>query len=104
MKTWNLTDADGHLSEIVLSALCCGAQRVTLDDEVEFILLGEEEYARLTGEPPADRTEPERGLGMFTALRQGLKEVSDDADACWPWEWDCEKREWVLPVDHALSP
>lgn len=107
MKHWNLTDADGRLSMVALEAVCCGPQRVTLDGEVELVVLSPEEYARLTGEPLAGpaadvQPDPESRIGMFTALRRALEEAAGGEDAYWPWEWDCEKREWILPADHAV--
>lgn len=108
MKNWNLTDADGRLSEVVLGALCCGPQRVTLDGEVDFVVLSEEEYARLKGElpapPPADPpTEPQTGSSFFADMRRPFDEAAARGeDVYWPWDWDCEKREWVAPADHAI--
>jgi hypothetical protein len=105
MKNWKLEDPDEELNRIVRQAAFCGPQRVTLDDDIQVVVLNAAEYARLTGEPSvADVcSEAEPKVGMFTALRQALEEIAGDEDAYWPWDWDCEKREWVLPRDHALS-
>src|SRR5829696_6373379 len=109
MKNWKLADADEDLKRIVRQAVHCGPQRVTLDKDLQVVVLSAAEYARLTGESVAgegadSRTAGETGLSMFTALRRQLEEAAADGeDAYWPWDWDCETREWVLPADHALS-
>jgi hypothetical protein len=77
MKTWNVTDSDGTLSEAVLAALCRGPQRVTLDEEVDFMVLSEDEYARLKGETVAD-------------------EAADPKP-------EPETASWVAPADYAVS-
>ena len=70
MKNWSLTDVDGRLGMVALEAVCSGPQRVTLDGELDLVVLSPAEYARLTGEPlagPADgRADPESRVGMFT--------------------------------------
>ena len=109
MKTWNVTDSDGTLSEAVLAALCCGPQRVTLDEEVDFMVLSEDEYARRKGEPQAQepvdsQTKPETGASFFAAMRRPFEEAeARGEDLYWPWDWDCEKREWVLAPEYEVS-
>lgn len=108
MTNWDLTDTDGRLSMVALETLCSGPQRVTLDGEVDLVVLSPEEYARLTGETLSDsdadwRVDPEPGVSMFTSLRQPFEAAAAHGeDAYWPWDWDCEKREWIPPADHAL--
>jgi hypothetical protein len=109
MKNWNVTDADGQLSELALEALCCGPQRMMLDGEVNLVVLSAAEYARLTGEPQAQeaadsQSKPETGLSWFAAMRRPFEEAAARGeDVYWPWDWDWEKREWVLPVDNEGS-
>jgi hypothetical protein len=107
MKTWNLTDADGHLSEVVLSALCRGAQRVTLDDEVDFVILGEEEYARLTGQPdavsPGTEPESEEHRAPDRPEQQSASATAAD-ERNWAWEWDEETQSWALPWARDADP
>ncbi|HEX2211722.1 MAG TPA: hypothetical protein VHG93_28805 [Longimicrobium sp.] len=108
MANWNLTDADGRLSMVALEALCSGPQFVTLDGEVDLVVLSPEEYGRLTGESLAAsaaerQAEAAPGVSMFTLLRQPFEEAAAPGeDVYWPWHWDREKREWVLPEDHAV--
>lgn len=108
MKNWKLVDFNDELGEIAAHAHGCGPQRVTVNGNVDVIVLSPAEYARLAGEPLPEmavdsQIEPETGLSMFTALRLSLEEAADGEDVYWPWDWDWEKREWVLPADHALS-
>jgi hypothetical protein len=108
MEQWTLTNADEQLKQVVRKANCCGPQLLVLDGE-GVIVLSETEYGRLIVESVAredadSQTARETGLSMFTALRRQLEEAAADGeDVYWPWDWDCEKREWVLPPDHALS-
>jgi hypothetical protein len=108
MKNWKLADADEELKRIVRQAVHCGPQRVTLDDDLQAVVLSAAEYARLTGEPlpgKATETETELGLNWVAALRRPFEEAAARGeDVFWPWDWDCEKREWVLPVNDAVSP
>lgn len=108
MKNWTLVEFNGELGEIAAHAHGCGPQRVRVNGKVDVVVLSPAEYSRLSGEPVPEmaadlETEPETGLSMFTALRRRLEEAADGEDVYWPWDWDCEKREWVLPADHALS-
>ncbi|HEX6372748.1 MAG TPA: hypothetical protein VF006_27755 [Longimicrobium sp.] len=107
MEQWTMTDADERLKQIVRKANCCGPQLLVLNGE-GVIVLSETEYGRLMVESllqeGADsQTKRETGLSMFAELRRQLEEAAADGeDVYWPWDWDCEKREWVLPEDHAV--
>ncbi|HEU4882782.1 MAG TPA: hypothetical protein VFT45_11065 [Longimicrobium sp.] len=109
MEQWTLTNADEQLKQIVRQANCCGPQHVVLDGEA-VIVLSETEYGRLMVESlmrqGADsHTGTDPGLNWVAALRRPFEEAAARGeDVFWPWDWDCEKREWVLPVDHAVSP
>ena len=108
MEQWNLASSDEQLKQIVQKANCCGPQLLVLNGE-GVIVLSETEYGRLiieslAREDAVPQTARETGLSMFTALRRQLEEAAADGeDVYWPWDWDCEKREWVAPVDHAVS-
>jgi hypothetical protein len=110
MKTWNVTDADGTLSEAVLAALCRGPQRVTLDDEVDFVVLSEEEYARLAGETwsPNGTEAPESGEAAEAQTPVGSAQspssAGADQDRKWIWEWDEEAQRWALPWAKDVDP
>lgn len=107
MEQWTLTDADEQLKQIVRKANCCGPQLLVLNGE-GVIVLSETEYGRLIVESLAkggadSQTAGETGLSMFTVLREPFEEAAARGeDMYWPWDWDCEKREWVLPEDHAV--
>lgn len=109
MKNWKLADADEELTRIVRQAVHHTPQRVTLDDDLQVVVLSSAEYARLTGEMPVENgavvSEPdERGTGasLFEFMQNSpWAEAVRDGD--WPWEWDCENREWILPADHASA-
>jgi hypothetical protein len=106
MEHWTLTSKDEQLRQIVRKANCCGPQHVVLDGE-SVIVLSETEYGglivdSLAKEGADSRTAGETGLSMFTEFRRQLEEAADGEDVYWPWDWDCEKREWVLPEDHAV--
>lgn len=107
MKNWKLGEFNEALGEIAAHAQCCGPQRVTVNGDVDVIVLSAAEYARLSGEPPprsADPgTEPKPVPGTFAEIRRMIDEAAGEEDLSWPWDWDCETREWVLPVDHAVS-
>lgn len=106
MKTWNVTDSDGTLSEAVLAARCCGPQRVTLDEEVDFMVLSEEEYARLAGEPPAmnGTNAPDGGgaEGAVALLQPKSAEAAPERQ--WVWQWDEESQSYVLPWARDVDP
>jgi hypothetical protein len=109
MKNWKLADADEELNRIVRQAVFCGPQRVTLDDDIQAVVLSAAEYARLTGEPvPAPTadpgTAPKSALDMFAEFRRMIDEAAGEEDLSWPWDWDCETREWILPAGDAVSP
>jgi hypothetical protein len=110
MKNWKIADPDEELNRIVRQAAFLGPQRVTLDEDIQVVVLSAAEYARLTRQPPAENdadsdTGSKSGLSLFEALRRPFEEAAANGeDVYWPWDWDCEKREWILPVDHALSP
>src|SRR5687768_2331988 len=100
MKNWNLTDADGPLTEVMLGALCCGPQRVTLDGEVDFVMLSVAEYARLTRNTmsPNGACAPQ-GDATGTAVpsvesTQSTSPTEADPDRKWVWEWDEETQRW----------
>jgi hypothetical protein len=108
MKNWKLVDFNEELGEIAAHAHGCGPQRVTVNGKVDVVVLSPAEYARLSGEPlpqKATETETDPGLNWVAALRRPFEEAAARGeDVFWPWDWDCEKREWVLPVDNAVSP
>lgn len=109
MKNWKLADADEELTRIVRQAVHHSPQRLTLDGDLQVVVLSAAEYARLTGEPvPAPTADPETtpksALDMFAEVRRMIDEAAGQEDLSWPWDWDCETREWVLPADHAVSP
>lgn len=107
MEQWTLTDADEQLKQIVRKANCCGPQLLVLDGE-GVIVLSETEYGRLIVESPAkegveSQTGRETGASFFAEMRRPFDEAAARGeDVYWPWDWDCEKREWVAPVDHAV--
>jgi hypothetical protein len=108
MKNWKLVDFNEELGEIAAHAHCCGPQRVAVNGDVDVIVLSPAEYARLSGEPLPplavdSGTEPKSALGLFAEIRRIIDEAAGEEDLSWPWDWDCETREWVLPVDHAVS-
>jgi hypothetical protein len=102
MKTWKLADADEELTRIVRQAVCCGAQRVTLDEDIQVVVLSAAEYARLTGEPAAaeEAADPD---GTAETFRTGHGPTQESAAARagderkWIWEWDEETQSWALP-------
>jgi hypothetical protein len=108
MKNWKLLEFNEELGEIAAYAHGCGPQRVTVNGNIEIVVLSPEEYARLTGEPLVDpptdsQTEAETGLSFFAAMRRPFEEAAARGeDVYWPWDWDWEKREWVAPADHAI--
>jgi hypothetical protein len=84
-----------------------GAQRVTLDDEVDFVILGEEEYARLTGQPAAVSPAAEQeGEKHRPPNRPGQQSASAGAtdERTWVWEWDEETQSWALPWARDADP
>jgi hypothetical protein len=101
MKNWKLADADEDLKRIVRQAVHCGPQRVTLDDDLQVVVLSAAEYARLTGEPPAVKTadpsangERKTGRTLVDLIRNSpWAEAVREGD--WPWEWDDDTRSWV---------
>lgn len=107
MEQWTLEDPDEQLKQIARKANCCGAQHVVVDGEA-VIVLSETEYGGLIIESASrqgedSRTAGETGLSMFELLRQPFEEAAARGeDMYWPWDWDCEKREWVPPEDHAV--
>lgn len=107
MEQWNLASADEQLKQIVQKANCCGPQLLVLNGE-GVIVLSETEYGRLLiqslGQEPADRQiEPETGASFFAEMRRPFEEAAARGeDVYWPWDWDCERREWVAPADHAV--
>lgn len=106
MKNWKLANADEELTRIVRQAAFCGPQRVTLDDDIQVVVLSAAKCARLTGELPAEKVADSRksGLSLYEALRRPFEEAAANGeDMYWPWDWDWEKREWIIPEDHALS-
>jgi hypothetical protein len=108
MKNWKIADPDRELNRIVRQAFYRGPQRVTLDDEILVVVVGAAEYARLTGEPLPEngadsQTAPESGLSLYEALRRPFEEAAARGeDVYWPWDWDCEKREWIIPAEDAV--
>ncbi|HEV3050987.1 MAG TPA: hypothetical protein VGX50_11785 [Longimicrobium sp.] len=108
MKNWEIADPDEELNRIVRQAFYRGPQRVTLDDDLQVVVLSAAEYARLIGEPlpvltAESGTEPKSALSMFAEVRRMIDEAAGEEDLSWPWDWDCETREWVLPADDAVS-
>lgn len=108
MKNWKIVDPDEELNRIVRQAFYCGPQCVTLNDEIQVVVISAAEYARLAGEPLPARTaesgtEPKSALSMFAEVRRMIDEAAGEEDLSWPWDWDCETREWVLPADDAVS-
>ena len=109
MKNWKLVEFNEELGEIAAHAHGCGPQRVTVNGNVDVIVLSPAEYARINGEPLPEKagnsqTESRSGLSLYEALRRPLEEAAADGeDVYWPWDWDWEKREWIIPADHALS-
>ena len=107
MDPWILEDADEQLKQIVRKANCCGPQLLVLDGE-GVIVLSETEYGgliigSLAKELTDSQTEPETGASFFAALRRPFEEAAARGeDVYWPWDWDCERREWVAPADHAV--
>lgn len=110
MKNWKLIEFNEDLGEIAAHAHRCGAQRVTVNGNVDVILLSPAEYGRLTGVPLPEKTadsqaEPESGLNWYEALRRPFEEAAARGeDMYWPWDWDWEKREWITPAENAVSP
>ncbi|HYR11158.1 MAG TPA: hypothetical protein VEQ60_25480 [Longimicrobium sp.] len=105
MKNWKLVEFNEELGEIAEHAHGCGPQRVTVNGNVDVVVLSPAEYALLSGEPlPEKAAGSESGLSLFQALRKPLEEAAARGeDVYWPWDWDWEKREWIIPEDHALS-
>jgi hypothetical protein len=107
MEQWTVTSADEQLKQMVRQVNCCGPQLLVLNGE-GVIVLSETEYGGLIIESAAQQgadsqTAGDTGLSMFAELRLQLEEAAADGeDVYWPWDWDCEKREWVLPEDHAV--
>jgi hypothetical protein len=108
MNHWKLVEFNEELGKIAAHAHGCGPQCVTVNDKVDVVVLSPAEYARLSGEPlpkKATETGTDPGLNWVAALRRPFEEAAARGeDVFWPWDWDCEKREWVLPVDDAVSP
>lgn len=107
MEQWTLTDADEQLKQMVRKANCCGPQLLVLDGE-GVIVLSETEYGGLLVESAArqgadPRIAGETGASFFAEMRRPFDEAAARGeDVYWPWDWDCEKREWVAPADHAI--
>lgn len=107
MEQWTLADADEQLKQIVRRANCCGPQLLVLDGE-GVIVLSETEYGRLTieslaREPADSQAMPETGTSFFAEMRRPFDEAAARGeDVYWPWDWNCERREWVAPADHAV--
>ena len=107
MEQWILEDADEQLKQIVQKANCCGPQLLVLNGE-GVIVLSETEYGGLIIESLARGREDSQltqkpGLSMFDSLRQPFEEAAARGEEMyWPWDWDCEKREWILPEEHAV--
>ena len=100
MKNWNLGEVDDKLREIVDAALCCGPQRVTLDDKFELVILSAAEYARLKGQAPldslAEAADGEVRTGKhFLEFMQNSPWAEAVRSGDWRWEWDDETRTWV---------
>ena len=110
MNHWKLVEFNEELGKIAAHAHGCGPQRVTVNGKADVVVLSPAEYARLSGEPllekPAEsQSGPHTGLSWLAELRRPFEEAAARGeDVYWPWDWDCEKREWVLPVDNAVSP
>lgn len=97
MKNWKLADADEELTRIVRQAVHHSPQRVTLNDDLQVVVLSAAEYARLTGQPLA-----EKSAALSVNGEQNLVELIRNSpwaeavrDGDWPWEWDDETRSWI---------
>lgn len=118
MEYFDVVAADEQLRRLVRKANCPGPQHVAVDGEA-VVVPGEMEYLRLLlasahhhagpdGARPGRVMDPEAarepGASMFTMLRRPFEEAAARGeDVYWPWDRDCEKREWVLPEDHAAT-
>lgn len=100
MKNWKLANADEELTRIVRQAVHHSPQRVTLGDGLDVVLLSKAEYARLTGETPAENgnaseADEHRTGASLVEFMQNSPWAEAVRDGDWPWEWDDETRSWV---------
>jgi PHD/YefM family antitoxin component YafN of YafNO toxin-antitoxin module len=101
MKNWKLADADEELTRIVRQAVHHAPQRVTLNEDLQVVVLSAAEYARLTGEPLTEKRadlsangEQKTGRTLVELIQNSpWAEAVRDGD--WPWDWDDETRSWV---------
>lgn len=100
MKNWKIPYPDKELNQIVRQAFYREPQRVTLNDDIQVIVVSAAEYARLTGETPAQEaaaseTDERRTEASLFEFMQNSPWAEAVRDGDWPWEWDDETRSWV---------
>lgn len=119
MTSWKVTDAEGEVRDALTAAICGrGPQHLLLEGEGEAVVMRADEYVRLVGEIAGETTggtAPARvreaqcdipvrtGADLLETMRN-----SPWAEAVrtgfWPWVWDDDTRDWVLPEENAVSP
>lgn len=100
MKERRIDQSQRVLARLVRQARCRGPQRLVLAGEGEAVVLSGAEYARLLGEAPPTPVAPDDGLNWLQRMRAPF----EAAGVFWPWEWDDEKRDWIVPEENAVSP
>ena len=109
MKNWKLIDFNEELGAIAAHAHGCGPQRVTVNGNVDVVVLSPAEYARLSGEPlPENRVgrpvEAERQCRTAEGPKPEPASAKGGDERKWVWEWDEETQSWALPWAKDVDP
>ena len=106
MENWKLAE-DEALRRIARQAVCCGPQRVTLEDEIEIVVLSAAEYTRLSGNPAIEDANA-AGSAVASPTAHAAEQDSAAAQGVderkWVWEWDEETQSWALPWAKDADP
>lgn len=117
MHTWKLKNAQHRLRELVRLALTKEPQRLSNGKDA-VVVMAASEYDRLLAarppkpveqrpahpkpaEPPAVVTGERRSA--WADIAEMRKRYGFDEDG-WDYEWDYEKREWIIPEEHRALP
>jgi prevent-host-death family protein len=124
MHTWKLKNAQHRLRELVRLALTKEPQRLSNGKDA-VVVIAASEYDRLvarapkrpevhlpgaegsTAPPvPVEPARPGEGGSRKSAWDSiaEWRSKHDLDEVGWPFEWDCETRDWYLPGERALSP
>lgn len=119
MHTWKLKNAQHRLRELVRLALTREPQRLSNGRDA-VVVIAARDYDRLLAaapraapSPPADPgpaapkpvrpAEAGKRKSAWDSIAEFRSQYNMD-EVGWPWEWDCDTREWYLPEERAVSP